>query len=371
MKVVAHNSIYEIYGDSLKTYEGLPPQVYNVRFSKQSGFYLEAMAPLEIKEQKIYGVHESKCQKVLDSFATFKRNLGVILSGDKGIGKSLFAKLLGIRAIENGYPLVIVDKYIPGIASYLESIDQECVVMFDEFDKTYGEVKAEDGQASPQAELLTLFDGMAMGKKLYVITCNDLNKLNDYLVNRPGRSHYHFRFEYPTPAEITEYMQDKLPEEYWGEIQHVVTFSRKIRLNYDCLRAIVFELSTGAAFKDAIADLNIVNTNWERYRLILQYENGMTVSQRGCCFDMFSDDEVDEWLCDKNGNEYVKVFFEPAFAEWAPSIQGNVIPADKLKVEYWNAEDEEVKKLVAAAKETKPLYLLIKRELDKSLHYAV
>ena len=35
---------------------------------------------------------KSKANKVLKSFALFKRSMGVILSGDKGIGKSLFAR---------------------------------------------------------------------------------------------------------------------------------------------------------------------------------------------------------------------------------------------------------------------------------------
>ena len=59
----------------------------------------------------------------------------MILSGHKGIGKSLFAKLLSIEAIRNGIPVIIADKYIPGIAAYIESIDQRVMVLFDEFDK--------------------------------------------------------------------------------------------------------------------------------------------------------------------------------------------------------------------------------------------
>lgn len=51
--------------------------------------------------------------------------------------------------MEMGIPLIVVDKFIPGIASYIESIDQEVMVLFDEFDKTFGEVEAADGEASP------------------------------------------------------------------------------------------------------------------------------------------------------------------------------------------------------------------------------
>lgn len=42
--------------------------------------------------------------------------------------------------------------------NYLESINQEVMVLFDEFDKTFGEVRQSDGEASPQAHLLSLFD---------------------------------------------------------------------------------------------------------------------------------------------------------------------------------------------------------------------
>ena len=40
--------------------------------------------------------------------------------------------------------------------------------------------------------MLSLFDGLDNGKKLFVITCNEVERLNAYLLNRPGRFHYHF-----------------------------------------------------------------------------------------------------------------------------------------------------------------------------------
>jgi hypothetical protein len=373
MKAINQGNIFTIYSDSLKTYDQLPAQVYNVRFSKQSGFFLESSADLEIKESKVYGVHDTKCQKVLGTFRALNRNLGVILSGDKGIGKSLFAKLLASRAISEGHPVLVVDTYIPGIAAYIESVEQECVIMFDEFDKTFGDVKAEDGMASPQTELLSLFDGLASGKKLFVITCNELRKLNEFLINRPGRFHYHFRFEYPTPAEITEYMKDKLPEEYWEEINPVVSFSRKVKLNYDCLRAIAYELSTGVPFKEAIEDLNIINVDKERYTVVLHYENGMVAYAKNVYMDMFADDEVYAWLMDKKGVDYVRVKFNPQAAQWNEKALGNVVLPDAFSIDYYDYDDSEhdEKALVEAAKASAPAYIMIKREYDRSIHYAV
>ena len=197
MKAISIGKRYEIYDDSLKAYDRLPAKTYTVRFEKMSGFFLEVRTDLAVKE-KVYGIHPEKADKVFQAFTKFERNLGIILSGDKGIGKSLFARILASKAVEDGYPVIIVDQYIPGIASYIESIEQEAVFLLDEFDKTFGSIRSGDGGGDPQAGLLSLFDGTSQGKKLFIITCNSLNRLNDYLVNRPGRFHYHFRFEYPS-----------------------------------------------------------------------------------------------------------------------------------------------------------------------------
>ena len=156
---------------------------------------------------------QRKCRKFCGLMKSLTENLGVILSGYKGIGKSMFAKILSVEAVKKGIPIILVDQYIPGIASYIEAIDQRVMVLFDEFDKTFADIKASDGEVEPQAALLGLFDGMSQGKKLFVITCNDIRKLNDFIVNRPGRFHYHFRFEYPSADEIRTYLYDKLGKE--------------------------------------------------------------------------------------------------------------------------------------------------------------
>ena len=132
--------------------------------------------------------------------------------------------------------------------------------LFDEFDKTFGDIRTGENEANPQSGLLSLFDGTSNGKKLFVITCNSLYRLNDYLVNRPGRFHYHFRFDYPTPEEVREYLTDKLSGQYQAEIEKVILFSKKVSLNYDCLRAIAFELNLGEPFWKAIFVLHIINT---------------------------------------------------------------------------------------------------------------
>ena len=297
------------------------------------------------RKPKVYGIHQQKVDKVLRAFGGFNRNLGVILSGNKGIGKSIFAKLLALQAVQRGIPVIIVERFIPGIASYLESIEQEVMVLFDEFDKTFSNIKAGENEPDPQAGLLSLFDGVATGKKLFVVTCNELYGLNDYLINRPGRFHYHFRFEYPSDSEIREYLCDKLDRNYWSQIDAVIAFSRKVDLNYDCLRSIAFELNTGNDFADAIKDLNIINTYDMRYDISLHFENGTVLVDRNYKMDLFmpSDCVYDS-------------------TRGCSTLEGDLITV----VDY----DDDYEAEVEAIKKTRLLYMSIKRSRSKDIHYA-
>lgn len=370
MKVISTGNTFKVFDDTLRTYDEFPAQSYVVRFSKLEGFYLERYVDIEINEDKIYGVHINKVNKVLNSFERFNRSLGVILSGDKGIGKSLFAKLLSIAAIKKNIPLIVVDRFIPGIASYIESIDQEVMVLFDEFDKTFGEVRASDGEASPQTTLLSLFDGVSGGKKLFVITCNSLYKLNEYLINRPERFHYHFRFDYPSPSEIREYLEDKLQTAFYGEIDAVIAFSRKVNLNFDCLRAIAFEINSGISFKEAISDLNIINTgDGSRYDAILHYKNGMQASCKDVSLDLFGDGKESFWLSDKAGYQYVEVTFDVRVTKFDVNNCVYVVTANNLSVRY--DRDSEYEKLVKQAEETEVEYLSLSKSRVKNIHYII
>lgn len=370
MKVINVGKQYEIYEDSLRTFDRLPAGFYEVEFNQFKGFYLSKHQDIAVTE-KIYGKHLAKVDKVMRAFTNTHRNLGVILSGKKGIGKSVFAKLLSIKATEFGFPVVLVNRFTPGIASYIESIEQECVVMFDEYDKTFGDVEKAEGQAGAQAEMLSLFDGMAQGKKLFVITCNELHRLSEYLVNRPGRFHYHIRFESPSEEEIREYLSDNLDVTYLKEIDKVVAFSKKVDLNYDCLRAIAFELNTGEPFETAITDMNIINTDGICYNIFLNFAGGYKLSNKDEYLDLFDYEAENELtMYDESGSYIASVTFSVASCTY--DYRGVVIPADALDIEFAKYKDEDSRKAkVEKIKAMKPECLLFKRVGDQRLHYAL
>jgi len=312
MKIIQTDSTYRIYSDNLKTFDTLPVGVYRVNFAKMEGFFLEAFPNITLNE-KTYGSHQEKVNKILDAFPKFDRNLGVIFSGDKGIGKSIAAKLLAQKSVERGYAVILVNDYLPGIADFLNQIEQEVVVIFDEFDKTYvSSHDRMDNGNDRQTELLTLLDGFGIGKKLYVITCNSLYRLNDFLVNRPGRFHYHIIFKYPTSTEIREYLQDKLEKQYWKEIDNVIAFAAHVDINYDCLRAIAFELNLGTPFSEAVQDLNIIqsSTTDDKYNIFITFTNGERTTIKRFYMDSMESEPCDVYGDD--GNLNINFSFIPA-----------------------------------------------------------
>ena len=327
MKVTSQGNIYSIHSDLLQTHDNLPPDVYYVRFSMEKGFYLLKRPQLEIKENKIYGILQQKCDKILAAFELFERNLGVIFSGDKGTGKTLSVKQLSLKAIEKGYPVLIVDHCSGGLSDFLVSIEQQCVVLFDEFDKTFN--------SESQNELLSLLDGITVGKKMFVVTCNSLSKLSEFMINRPGRFHYHLRFEYPNATEVREYLEDKLPKQFHNEIKEVVVFSRKVKLNFDCLRAIAFELSMGLSFQEAIKDLNILNVDTKSYDAALMYDDGAFLTANDLQVDLFDkNNQVTVRLSDENDDYIVSVSFSVGDLVWNESVQALGVPMNKVKIAY-------------------------------------
>lgn len=351
MNIVSAGSRYQVYGEDVKTYKELPLGCYNIEFNKMTGFYLSERQELDANEEKIYGNHEVKVAKVLNSFKVANRNFGIILSGQKGIGKSLFARILSHRALEAGYPVLVASFYCPGIADFISSIEQEIVVIFDEFEKTFG--KLGDDNPDPQEELLSMFDGIDGGKKLFVVTCNEVRKLNEFLVNRPGRFHYHFEITNPSDKEVEEYLMDKLESQYYDVIPRVINLARTMNMTYDYLRAISFELNQGYSLDETLEDLNISRQSDIKFDVMLFLADGTKYMAYNTSLNLYSNEKsrirmykLSETAFGKDESEIIEYYPK----DITYSEDGLMIPGDKLRIYfdpddyYWDDDDPEDQK---------------------------
>ena len=150
----------------------LPPGFYTTAYSDKTGVFLKEADPLLIPS-KIYGESNSRLNRILNSFGNTDKNLGVLLYGNSGSGKSLLAKQVCIDLAES-YPVIIVNSdHIHFLGDYIDNIDQRCVLFIDEFEKMFN--KKED-----QSYMLTIIDGATTKSNLFLFTANDKSMINDF-----------------------------------------------------------------------------------------------------------------------------------------------------------------------------------------------
>lgn len=266
MKAISdNNNRFFIYSDNTQVYENtIPAGYYKVRFDKRAGFFLTKINDFELKtNEKIYGNNKNKIAKIIQRYNSMDRNLGVIFSGDKGLGKSLTAKKLCIEMCNQGCPIIIVDENIHGITKFLIQLSGNFVILLEEFEKLFPSKENLDDEYTNnsiefQEDFLTVFDNLENDHKLFIVTCNSLLRLSEFYLNRPGRFYYNMRFGYPGAEDIEEYMKNNLKEEYLDQLSEILDFSKKALLNYDSLRALAQEINYGNTFAEAIKDLNIL-----------------------------------------------------------------------------------------------------------------
>ena len=238
---------YKVFpGNSIDISETLPAGNYVLKFHPMEGFYLEEIDGFRMPP-KIYGDCLKHSSRIINTFRGRDGNTGVLLTGEKGSGKTLLARQV---AIESGLPVIIINSDFKGdgFNSFLSGITQPCVVFLDEFEKTYNR--------ESQEKILTLLDGTYQSKKLFLLTSNDKWRIDSNMRNRPGRIFYLIEFGGLEEQFIREYCEDNLVA-----IQHVDDIVRMSRIfdvfSFDLLASIVEESNRyGENPKDLITLLN-------------------------------------------------------------------------------------------------------------------
>ena len=97
-------------------YDLIPGKVYNLNYKRDwtNYPYIEEDGELGLPS-KIYAEDSFFIQRVLDTFGTDINNVGVLLSGLKGSGKSLTAKLI---AKKSNLPILVVSPSILIVAPF-------------------------------------------------------------------------------------------------------------------------------------------------------------------------------------------------------------------------------------------------------------
>lgn len=220
-----------------------------------AGFYLQKdMDKFELPE-RVYGSTNRRAEKIMNTYSQRDGTTGVLLTGVKGAGKTFLMKKIGNMAIDKGIPVILINDPYTGsdFISYLNSLG-ECVFIFDEFGKTYKRNGGQDGQES----LLTLFDGVASGKRIILLSENNRYDVSELYKDRPSRVYYAYRYEKLEKSMVEEYCEDNLVNKDFAQ-KIVLLSNRSFEFSFDILQSVVEECNRypDDDFDDIIADLNI------------------------------------------------------------------------------------------------------------------
>ena len=223
--------------DHVKRFSKLSAGVYTLMYDANTcEFYLEDHKDFELPET-LYGETLTQSVRIINTFKQREGNTGVMLSGKKGSGKTLLAKVISSKCIEEGCPVILINNayYGDDFVSFISKIEQPIVLFFDEFEKKYSDEKSKDS-------LLSFFDGTFDSKVLSIVTCNKKHLTSQYILNRPGRMYYSISFTGLSLEFIKEYAEKNLVDQ--SEKDGLLKVSGMLmEVNFDMLQALVEEMN--------------------------------------------------------------------------------------------------------------------------------
>lgn len=138
---------------------------------------------------KVYQTKKDKLfvDRVIQNYHKANKNTtGVLLTGDKGTGKSVTAKIIATKA---NLPVIIINPETEEklLEDFFKEFDTPVCILFDEVDKNFH-----------TRNMLTFLDGMhKTAKKLVIMTANNEDELSNFIKNRCSRIRYyrHYNME--------------------------------------------------------------------------------------------------------------------------------------------------------------------------------
>lgn len=218
-------------------YSKLPPGIYEFVMTP-TGWFLNCTGSEFTFTFKIYDAAKHIMDRITKFWNNNPGNLGILMNGLRGAGKTLTAQLLANKLIEEQkLPVLVVRTPVP-LDVILGVLHQEVLVIFDEFEKTHDE--------EAQLALLSVIDGMSRSehRRMFVFTTNTTS-INENFVDRPSRIHYQFQFNRVADEVIEGLIDDSLPthlHKFKGEI--ISFLSTRAICTIDIVKAVIAEVKT-------------------------------------------------------------------------------------------------------------------------------
>jgi SpoVK/Ycf46/Vps4 family AAA+-type ATPase len=238
-------------------YELISGKIYDLLWDAWDGYtYLKENGNFNLPK-KIYEIEGDT--KFMDRVLAYynsdtnNSNLGILLSGTKGTGKTMLAKRI---AIKSNLPVVVVDTSYPlkKISSFFKKINTSVCIIFDEIEKNEFNW--------PSTSLLEFLDGVqSTGKNIIIMTSNDTDKLNDNLFDRCSRIRYWRKYNATLNENLIKTLiEDKQIKEVDALLSTISKFKVQSFDNINCFLdeyKSCLELNKDTTTEEIINEMNI------------------------------------------------------------------------------------------------------------------
>jgi hypothetical protein len=239
----------------------LPAGIYAIREDMFKSLYLEKRSDKFEFMHKVYGKDQSFIDRVQKTYESTTGNIGVLLNGVKGTGKSVTAKLL---CNQLNIPVLTVDENFDELVPFLSELPQDIVVMMDEYEKVFGDSR----------KLLGVMDGVdaSLNRRVFVMTTNE-SYINGNMLSRPSRIRYVKHYNNLDLITAREIIEDRLLNKEYKE--DLLTVMRDMTtITIDLLISLIEEINIHD--EPASKFLNVFNVELKNPHFDIYEEDGKT-----------------------------------------------------------------------------------------------
>ena len=247
MEICYHKSLLgykltKIPNDEL--YGVLPQGIYTITIQEtMSGieFYFTPQKDFHIPDYVIKD--EAFIERVKSVYIKSDKQLGILLHGLSGMGKSMLAKQLCMEMVtKHQMPVIIFDFHsAEHIADILKQINQPSVIFLDEFEKMFAAGNESTNRYLKQNELLSILDGTNVSKHIFLFTANEKSEITPHMFNRPSRIRYCINYTAIPRNIIIQIIDNSVDEQDKREFLYGLTNVIKT-LTYDVLFELINEV---------------------------------------------------------------------------------------------------------------------------------
>ena len=219
------------------SYDLVNGKVYDLLYDRfEDKSYLKENGELNMPK-KLYKLEDD--DKFINRILTYfnsensGKTTGVLLAGTKGTGKTMLSKRI---ALESNLPIIVVATDYPAdkLSAFFKNFTTPVVIMFDEIEKNdyWWETK----------DLLGFLDGVeSTAKKLVLMTCNRVEKIDENFFDRCSRVRYFKQYEANSNSVFVRYMAEDKGVKNIDEVVNFINEYMKVK-SFDNISAFLDEV---------------------------------------------------------------------------------------------------------------------------------